>query len=606
MSRRLDGHGTAHGSRVSPISKRFARHGTRRAAIMLTAGLLVANAAAAGGLVWAKGLPGQFVSTRPEQKAPPQIVTGSGTPAAQTVFAVAATEVAGFSAAPAANVGSGRATAYPCELNPPTQPVVGSFRVYTAGDRAVSTTTSVYPTGAGAWVMQQLAAQLSDCGDRRAEVGSPAGVDSLGVESVTATVPAGSVTLVRRGDVVMQLIGPSADVATVATGLDATLAANLASCVNPASGVADAQRNPWLQGVTYVGLLADSEVRVPKQGPPAGTTAAPKVAIDAQPIAVTEVALPQRPSDPVWPLSLPAAVNLPTAPSSPGPEPESTVVQVPMVDKLGPGCGWAFTSASAPVVNEAAVAAERDRLREAARVNLVAQQQAWRPRVQAYYQQWADYKKSVGDYQKYSLAVSVVASSWNLINSQRMVYAQQLQAYQDAVAAKDNFYAAQAQASRDYLNAVALCAIPVPDPTPTPTPTSSYVPEPSYTSQPSYGPQPTESSQPTGAPGPTASATTQPTVPATPSSQPSSSPSTLGQQGSSSSSTAGGTAANGAVIIGGMGVRGMARTVAAPALPAAPRPGCPAPRPAILDQAPPYVPPAPTPPPDPRPAQYRN
>lgn len=556
---------------------------------MLTAGLLVVNAAAAGGLVWAKGLPGQFVSARPEASAPAPIVTGTGTPAAQTMAAVAATEVAGFTAGPPSNVGSGRAVVYPCELTPPTQAVVGSFRVYTAAERAVSTSLSVYPTGAGAWVMQDLAAKLSDCGDRRAEVGAASGVDSLGVESVTATLPAGSVTLVRRGDVILQIIGPSTDVSTIAAALDTTLAANLAACVNPASSSADVQRNPWLAGVTYIGLLADSEVRVPNQGPPAGKSGAPQVAIDAKPIEVAQVSLPQRPTDPVWPLSLPESVGLPTAPSSPGPEPEAMVVKVPMVDKLGPGCGWAFTSTSAPVVNEAAVSAERGRLREAARVNLVGQQQAWRPRVQAYYQQWADYKNAVGAYQKYSLAVSVVASSWNLINSQRMVYAQQLQAYQDAVAAKDNFYAAQAQASRDYINAVALCAIPVPDPTPTPT----------FTPTPSYTPYPT----PTFTPNPTPTFTPTPTPTPTPTAQPSASQSAQPQPSSSGSPAASGAAANGAVIIGGLGVRGMSKIVAAPA---ALRPGCPAPRPEILDQTPPYVPPQPTPPPDPRPPQYRN
>ena len=434
--------------------------------------------------------------------------------------------------------------------------------------------------------MQQLAAQLSDCGDRRAEVGSPAGVDSLGVESVTATVPAGSVTLVRRGDVVMQLIGPSADVATVATGLDATLAANLASCVNPASGVADAQRNPWLQGVTYVGLLADSEVRVPKQGPPAGTTAAPKVAIDAahRGHRGRAAAASERPGVAAQPAGGREPAN---GAQQPWAEPESTVVQVPMVDKLGPGCGWAFTSASAPVVNEAAVAAERDRLREAARVNLVAQQQAWRPRVQAYHQQWADYKKR--------RRLSEVLTG----GQRRRILVEPHQQPAHGVCAataglpgcgsgQDNFYAAQAQASRDYLNAVALCAIPVPDPTPTPTPTSSYVPEPSYTSQPSYGPQPTESSQPTGAPD-LLLAQRRSDRPRYPQLAAELQPVDAGAAGLEQLLDGRRDRRQRSIIIGGMGC-GDGQDRRSSRFARAPRPGCPAPRPAILDQAPPYVP----------------
>ena len=70
--------------------------------------------------------------------------------------------------------------------------------------------------------------------------------------------------------------------------------------------------------------------------------------------------------DPVWPLSLPAAVNLPTAPSSPG---RAEVDRRAGAHGRQAGTGlWALhLSPRRPVVNRAAVAAKRDRLRGAAR-----------------------------------------------------------------------------------------------------------------------------------------------------------------------------------------------------------------------------------------------
>ena len=106
--------------------------------------------------------------------------------------------------------------------------------------------------------------------------------------------------------------------------------------------------------------------------------------------------LPNRPGDPVWPAACPQrSPNRP--PCQPGCRADDHGHQVPQVDATGPGCGWAFTNTTAPAVDAAEIDKRGDTLRAAARKNLLARQQAWRPAMVSYYAQWSDYLKSVAE-----------------------------------------------------------------------------------------------------------------------------------------------------------------------------------------------------------------
>ena len=479
--------------------------GPKRAVLFVSVGVLVINLLTFGTLLGLGAFPFQFDPGTEAAAAPPPTVVGAETPAGQAVGATIAAEVEGFSAPAPTEVGAGTFPVYPCALNPQTQPVFGRYRTYSSAERTVAVTASAYGPGAGAWVMEGLAAQLSQCGEQRVDVASATGVDGIGVQAVEAGVPQGAVMLVRRGDIILTVVGPAEDAEKVARKLDAELTNALSDCVDPVGTLGDETRNPWLPGVEYKGMYVDSEVQVPALGAPSPPQGIQAVALDAAPITLPTVFRPIRPADPVWPLSLPAEVAAPVAPVSPGPEPTRTVIKVPQVDRLGPGCGWSFTNTAAPAVDETELNDQREALRAAATEELKAKQAAWQPAVTSYYQQWADYSLRVLAFGDYAKQVSGVAAAWQKIIDDRNQYNVALRAYQEAVAARDAFVADKQAATDEYQRQLLVCTAP--EPTPSPAPTQPPAPSPA----------PSGSTGPSTAPSPTVS---QPAVPATPQPRP--------------------------------------------------------------------------------------
>ncbi len=462
----------------------------RRAAAFAIVGVLLANVLVAAGLLASGVLPWQFATAAAKETGqPPLEISAAASPAASTVTATMATEVPGFTGAAASNLGAGVAAAYPCEISAPAQSVLGQYRTYSAGATSVTATTSVYPTGSGPWVMETMAAQLADCADRRGEVNRAGNVEELGVRAVTAELPSGTLYLARRGDVILRVSGPREQAEAVVTALDATLASNLTACADPVGSVGDERRNPWLADVPYQGLLADLAVTVDPLGPPAPPMGVTAVALDTPAPDLPTVVVPDRPADPVWPAELPAPVIKPTAPTSPGVEPVSTVIKVPEIDTVGPVCGWGYTLTAAPDVNPAEIAERKSTLALAARSNLLARQQAWRPAVLTFYQDWATYQTAVNAYQRYASSVSAVAVAWSVISEQRKAYRAALAAYERAIVARDEFLAEQTAARTAYDAEVAACLIPVPTPT-APTPSTSPGATPEATPTPTPTPTP--------------------------------------------------------------------------------------------------------------------
>ena len=449
------------------------------------AGVVLANVVVGSSLLATGALPWQFATAAASDTSrPPLEVSAASSPAAATVSATMATEVPGFTGAAATNLGSGVAAAYPCDVSSPTQPVISQYRSYNTGASVVTATASVYPTGAGPWTMETLAAQLTDCADRRSEVNRADDIDGLGVRAITADLPSGALFLVRRGDVILRITGPRQEAEAVVTALDATLASNLGACADPVGAVGDERRNPWLTDVPYQGLLADLTVNVDPLGPPIPTMGVTAVALDTPVPDLPTVEVPDRPTDPVWPAELPAQVVKPTAPTSPGPEPVSTVIKVPEIDSVGPVCGWGYTLTAAPDVNATEIAERKSTLALAARTNLLARQQAWRPAVLTFYQEWATYQTAVSTYQRYATQVSAISAAWSAITDQRAAYRAALASYERAIVQRDEFLAAQTAARTAYDAEVAACLIPLPPPTPTPTPTPGVTPEPTPTPTP--------------------------------------------------------------------------------------------------------------------------
>ena len=455
-------------------------------AVAAVAGIVVlANVAAAAGLYSIGAWPSQFVADGSgRDEARPATVAGSDSAASATVAATIATSVPGYTGPADAPVGAGQITAYPCAISLPTQPVVGRHRTFNSAGRSVEVTVSAFPAGTGLWTLNETNAQSEKCAQEHAGVSSSNTQQGPGVAATQVNVPAGTALTFRRGDVVVRVQGQPDDVDTISHALDDTLAAHLSACADQTGAPGDERRNPWLEGVPFQGLFVDTRVTTPAKGLPAPPAGVRPVPVNAAPIVFGEVPLPTRPADPVWPPELPAAMAEPIAPVPVGPEPTSATVKVPREDRIGPGCGWAFTSAAAPAVDEAVLASRAAALQNETLSKLRAQQDAWAPAVINFYRRWQNYRTAAAKYVQYSRTVAAVAAAWQQIQTQRDVYNELLAAYQQAVAARTDFLTAQRDALTAYTAAVAECNRPLPTPTPTPLPSVSGSDAPSSTPTP--------------------------------------------------------------------------------------------------------------------------
>jgi hypothetical protein len=446
---------------------------------------VLANLAAAAGLYSIGAWPSQFTADSDgAEEALPASVSGSDSAASATVAATIATSVPGYTGPADAAVGAGQMTAYPCSVSLPTQPVVGRHRTFNSAGRSVEVTVSAFPAGTGLWTLAETNAQSERCAQENPGVSASNTQDGPGVAATTVNVPAGTALTFRRGDVLVRVQGQASDVETIGRALDETLASQLSACADQVGAPGDERRNPWLAGVPYQGLFVDTRVTTPEKGLPAPPAGVRPVPVNAAPIVFNEVPLPTRPADPVWPPALPEAISEPVAPVPVGPEPTTATVKVPREDRIGPGCGWAFTSAAAPAVDEASLAARAAALQNETLSNLRAKQDAWGPAVLAFYRRWQNYRAAAAKYLQYSRSVAAVAAAWQQIQTERDVYYGLLADYEQAVAARSQFLSVQRDALTAYTAAVADCALPLPTPTPTPVPSVSGSVPPSQTQAP--------------------------------------------------------------------------------------------------------------------------
>lgn len=412
-------------------------------------------------------------------------------------------------------------------------------RTTSIGDAQV--TLSAYRAGLGASAFVSQRATLAGC-DRVVTSDAP----GLGIAAVHAQLGASHAVIWRRGDVIAAVTAPtdpSALARTVDTALEAALTDPGTRCAAQDSTVADTVRSP-LGTQAFTGLIQTFTVT------PSPAAQALLVSADAPggDTALPDVDLPRRPADPVWPAALPAKVTKPHLPDAPKLPTATVTLRERVADPVGPGCGWTFLRESAPpfdAANAAQVLAEH-RLRETARLDRAAYDYAGR--VGTYRAALTQYASAATAWRAYAADVEKVATAWRTIRQERYQYNEQLRAYNDAVAARDAFLAAQAEAATTYQQLLDACANQ-----PAPVPTPPVIPAPT-----------TQPTPPTGTPLPSPTGTA-PSVPDP-------------------------TATSGAT---------------SPAQPTPRTPACPPHRPSILDENAPTVPPAPTPPADPRPENAR-
>jgi hypothetical protein len=436
--------------------------------------------------------------------------------------------------------------------------VQSAYSVSQQYNNGTTVALATYTAGTGALAFKTQREKSSSCVENNTAVSN---VDESGIGSEAFTIrvsragATSQTTVFRRGDVIGFVLvdgGASADPSRVVDGI---LAKSMGGqCVNENSTTDDAKRTLW-SGETFTGLLVETDASIEAWKIPSPPTSAsykptPIPAGIDQVIAVT---MPDVPDYPVWP-KLPDEKKTPELPKSPEvSHPTSKTVLTRISDNKGPGCGWSFTGTVAPTFNESDIKASNDSIISAAQQELEAGAAAWSTSVLSYWESIDAYTKSLEEYEKFRTEVIKVDEAWNPIHDQWKSYYTSLANYENEVKARDAFIARQSKAQKSYDAAVQACNVPEPTPTPTPTVRPTQSPSPAPT---------------TPAPKPTPVPTTTPSAPS----------------------------------VGSTAAPEMDRmTLVVPMV----RAGCPADRPAILDEKAPEMPTEPTKPENPIPEDKR-
>ncbi|MBG0738719.1 hypothetical protein IV500_04710 [Paeniglutamicibacter antarcticus] len=426
---------------------------------------------------------------------------------------------------------------YSCP-QPGLAPSVSLARTFTSGSSRLQVITLAYTAGIGAEAMSRQASNAYVCAGSETGL-TLGGVNGPGTDAKLATTSRGgvraSVLSFRRGDVITYVTGSPADpLQTLAKAFDDGLTRRLSPvCVDQESTTADATRSPWSSAgysqYSQEATVAIAEVPLPSTEPTnALSTPATSPAPDPTPspaATLERVPLPapdlvdrtvtpmNRPSFPVAP-DMPAPVAEPTPPTAPAAKAIlSATEQVPTNDAQGPGCGWAFTGMKPLEFDEADATKTRTALLAGTKAKLEADAKTWQDSVLTYWTGYAAYKKQAAAYNAYADQVAQVNKAWTVIGNSWASYNAAVQDRDRKAAVRADFITRQDAARKAYDTKTAQCAvIPTPSPSPSPSPAPSPSPSASPSSSPSAEPSATASASPS--PTPTPSASPQPGCPA--------------------------------------------------------------------------------------------
>lgn len=414
-----------------------------------------------------------------------------------------------------------------CDPTDGLAPVVAQTRAWTSSGRALEVSARAYSAGGGAAAFQGVTDAVLRCESASLFSGAPVGVESAQVSTNKSTA-----LMWRRGDVLMvaTVTGSTSlsDVVPGAIEFDEALAAELdAVCADPASGVQDVFRSPYLGRDGFKGHF--EKVRVKREKQPPRLRAENRS--DAEPVKVPSrtLRLPTiefLPSPPVpaitdGPAVLPAPVAYPQSPTAPAGDPgNDTQVDRQVADPDGPGCGWAFTGQVEPPFDaESADSAYAVQV-EDAKATLATAWRRWQAARATYFEEYATYRNRAARYRNYAADVEQARAVWTVVEEARTVYYAAVVEYeaalaafeqwaQDVMTAKVEFKAAKKacrvweaeQAAAELVSPRAPTKIPTPTATPTATPTTT--PSETPTTTPTAPP-----TKPTKTPTPTPSTTT--------------------------------------------------------------------------------------------------
>lgn len=385
-------------------------------------------------------------------------------------------------------------------------PVLSVSKNFNAAGTSIQVLTTAYSAGLGAQGMKAKFDKARACAGNDASyfLGS---LQGIGAESYQATVSKAGLNtrtvIWRYGDIVVYLIADINNMSTygLAKAFNDNMVAKLAgTCVAQDYETDAPNRNPFSE-LEYKGFFADKTVEIKKVDAPkipAGVSYK-ETPLPAPEVAVQDITVPVASSAyPVWPL-LPAAKEKPVAPKSPSTEPPSKqVFRIMAEDKVGPGCGWAFTGSTSPAFDakKADSFNTEEETKTTSALNASAKQ--WQTDVLKYWDEYGTFQTNVAAWDIYATQVEAVRAAWQKIDTDWANYKEAKAFYDSQVRARDAFIARQKASQEQYDSLLKQCEAqdkadevkaeeerkkaeqeknnPTPSPSPSPTATPSPTP----------------------------------------------------------------------------------------------------------------------------------
>ena len=347
-------------------------------------------------------------------------------------------------------------------------PTLSNSKAYEADGKDAQVTLAAYPAGLGGEMFKRLKEDVSNCKPSTTST-YVYDVSGVGVEAATIQVNwagnAVETTLFRRGDVVAFVATDAGvDSAGRASVVDGALTRLMTPevCLNQSAGAEDQLRNALFAGKNFKGKgekypLTTEKLPLPKLTQEQKYDGVEQVKLGAPKLSTPSVTLPNADYPyPLWP-ELPSPRTVPDLPSVPKAQKLKSDARIRVPDLQGPGCGWAFLTTVQPSYDAAAVEANNEKLIDSAQTLLDNDGKRWQRQVRKYWTAYHNYVVAINDYRSYASEVQTVAAAWQEIHEDWSQYYTDYANWEIYEDGRLQFLADQKQARTDWAEAKQYC-----------------------------------------------------------------------------------------------------------------------------------------------------
>lgn len=328
--------------------------------------------------------------------------------------------------------------------------------------KGVQVLLSAYTAGLAESGLADKVNRASSCGGGTYSIYGLSQFDNGYQVNVSTSVQKTKTIIFRHGDVVAYIIGDSnnGNMISLASEFKKHLSDKMQKvCANPEYKGKETTRSPFSHD-EYKGYYTNAKVVIPEvelpEVPEDEKYKAVKIGADITP--VKDVVIPNKPTEyPVWP-ELPKTMEKPTAPEIPAKKADTEKnYDQRTEDKVGPGCGWAFTGSTAPEFIKEDADRENKMSKTSAEEALVRSARKWQESVIAYWKSYDKYETDAPKWNKYVAEVNKVSDAWDAIRADWNTYWANHAVWEQQVRERDSFLTRQDQARKNYENAIQVC-----------------------------------------------------------------------------------------------------------------------------------------------------